>query len=123
MKSKKTISSQKISLRKRMGLPMKGLRLMQISGVSIPTSIPMVKSNSSPVGKPATDAAEIQYSADSFSSLVQQANQIPEVRSDVVDSFRARIQSGTYPSEADIANLTDTIGGHVLQLARSSLSS
>jgi len=96
---------------------------MQITGVSTPNSIPMVKSNSTPVGKPATDAADIQFSADSFSSLVNEAKQIPDVRSELVDSFKARIQSGAYPSQEDLSNLTDVIGGHVLQLARSGLSS
>ena len=96
---------------------------MQITGVS--TSIPfsMEKTNSSPVGKPATDEAVLNFSADSFSSLVQEAGQYPDVRSELVDSFKARIQSGAYPSQDDIAGLTNVIGGTVLQLAKSDSAS
>ena len=123
MKPKKTVHSRKISLRKRMALPIKGVSLMQITGVSTPIPFPMEKKNSSPVGKPATDQAVINFSASSFSSLVQEAGQYPEVRSELVDSFKARIQSGAYPSQEDISGLTNVIGGSVLQMAKSDSSS
>ena len=92
---------------------------MQITGVS--TSIPysMEKKNSSSVGKSAVDQAVINFTPGSFSSFVKEAGQFPEVRSELVDSFKSRIQSGTYPSQEDIAGLTNVIGGHVLQLAQS----
>ena len=96
---------------------------MQITGVSTPIPFSMEKTNSSPVGKPATDQAVINFSADSFSSLVQEAGQYPDVRSEVVDSFKARIQAGAYPTQSDIAGLTNVIGGSVMQMAKSGLSS
>ncbi len=93
---------------------------MQISGVSTPTSIPMEKSNLSRAGKPATDEAVINFSPDSFSSLVSEAGRMPEVRNELVDAFKSRIQSGEYPSSETISNLTNVIGGSVLQLAATS---
>jgi hypothetical protein len=65
----------------------------------------------------------INFSPDTFSSLVQEANQMPEVRSEVVDSFKARIQSGEYPSQDVIEGLTDLIGGSIVQQAKSGSSS
>jgi hypothetical protein len=54
-------------------------------------------------------------SADSFSNLVAEAKATPEVRSDVVDSFKAQIQSGHYPSQDVVAGLARAIGGVVGQ--------
>jgi len=97
---------------------------MQISGVTISTSIPMPKTSSSSVGKTATDdQAVINFSPDSFSSLVKQAGQMPEVRSEVVDAFKSRIQAGSYPTQDDIAGLTDLIGASIVQQARAGQSS
>jgi anti-sigma28 factor (negative regulator of flagellin synthesis) len=96
---------------------------MQISSISISSSVPMDKSRLSPAGKAATDQAVINFSPDTFSSLVQEANQMPEVRSEVVDSFKARIQSGEYPSQDVIEGLTDLIGGSIVQQAKSGSSS
>jgi len=79
----------------------------------------MEKNNSSSVGKPAVDQAVINFSPSSFSNLVQEAGQFPDVRSELVESFKARIQSGAYPSQEDISGLTNILGGHILQLAQS----
>ena len=59
----------------------------------------------------------INFSPDSFSSLVSEAGQMPEVRNDVVDSFKSRIASGQYPTQATIAGLTNILGGSILQQA------
>jgi hypothetical protein len=48
---------------------------------------------------------------------------MPEVRSDVVDAFKSRIQAGSYPTQDDIAGLTDLIGGGIVQQALSCLPS
>jgi hypothetical protein len=96
---------------------------MQITGLSTTTPIPMAKTTSSPVGKSAVDQAVIKFSGDTFSSLVQEAGQMPDVRSELVESFKARIQSGAYPSQDDISGLVNVIGGSILQQARSGLSS
>jgi hypothetical protein len=96
---------------------------MQISGFSTSSSLPVLKTNSSPAGKPATDQATLSSSADSFLSLVKAAGQMPEVRSEVVDAFKSRIQVGDYPSQETIANLTNVIGGSIVQAAASGVSS
>ncbi len=96
---------------------------MQITGATTSPSIFMGKINSSPAPKPAQDQAVMNVSADSFSSLVKAANAFPEVRSDVVDSFKARIQSGAYPTQDDVSGLADVIGSHIVQAANSDSAS
>jgi anti-sigma28 factor (negative regulator of flagellin synthesis) len=123
MKRNKLNPFSKISLIKERGTPIPGVRFMQISGISTSLSIPMGKINSSQVSKPARDEAVLNFSTNSFSSMVKQAGQMPEVRSEVVDAFKARIQSGQYPSQDVIAGLTDLIGGAIVQQARSGSSS
>jgi hypothetical protein len=93
---------------------------MTISSIYISSSIPMEKSKSSPAAKPSTDEAVMNFSADSFSSLVKQAGQFPEVRSDVVDSFQARIQAGQYPSPDTMDSLTDVLGPSIVKMADAS---
>ncbi len=96
---------------------------MQISGYSITTSIPMGKTTPPPTSAPATtDEAVINFSPVSFSGLVKEASQMPDVRSDLVDSFRARIQSGQYPSEDTLSGLVDTIGASIVRQANSGSS-
>ena len=96
---------------------------MQIHSITSSPSIPMQKTSSAPVGKAAADQAVLNFSPDSFSSLVKEAGQIPEVRSEVVEAFKSRIQAGNYPTQDAIAGLTDLIGGGVVKLARSGSSS
>ena len=83
----------------------------------------MEKKTTPSVGKPAVDQAVINFSPGSFSNLVQEAGQFPEVRSELVDSFKSRIQSGAYPSQEDVAGLVNVIGSRVLQLTQSDSSS
>lgn len=97
---------------------------MQISNITTSTVIPAVKATSSPQPAPVaadttTDRAEFHLSASSFSSLVHQASQMPEVRSEVVDAFKTRIQAGHYPGEDIVAGLTKLMGGVVAQAAKS----
>jgi hypothetical protein len=99
---------------------------MQISGISTSPAIPLEKTNSSSQeGKSVSvpDQAVINFPADSFSSLVKEAGQMPEVRSEVVDVFRFRIQTGDYPSQDTIAGLASLIGGAIVRQAGSGSSS
>jgi anti-sigma28 factor (negative regulator of flagellin synthesis) len=104
--------------------PIKQLRLMQISSFSISSSsVSPLKASTTPA--PAAASASTQESeanfttsADSFSSLVAQANAMPDVRSELVDSFKARIASGQYPTANTLNDLTDTIGSSILQMAQ-----
>ena len=96
---------------------------MQISSISTSPSMSVEKTTpSSPVPSEATDQAVLNFSADSFSSLVKEAGQMPEVRSEVVDAFKARIQAGHYPAQEIIAGLTRLIGGGIVQQAKSGSS-
>jgi anti-sigma28 factor (negative regulator of flagellin synthesis) len=94
---------------------------MQISGISTSQVIPMGKTNQSHAEsqKPALDQAVVSFSSNSFSSLVKEAAQMPEVRSEVVDAYKARIQSGEYPSQETISGLTDLIGPAIVEQADS----
>ena len=91
---------------------------MQISGVTTSQVIPLLKATTPQAGGTASDnsdRAELNLSANSFSSLVHDANQMPDVRSEVVDSFKSRIQAGHYPAQDVIAGLTRLIGGGIMQ--------
>jgi len=95
---------------------------MQISSISISTSLPMEKTKSSAPAQSTTDTPVMSFSssASSFTNLVKQASQMPEVRSDVVDSFKSRIQAGQYPDSETVDNLTDVIGSSIVKMANSS---
>jgi len=94
---------------------------MQISGITTSQSIPMGKTNPSHAEnqKPVLDEAVVSFSANSFSSLVKEAGQIPDVRNEVVDAYKARIQSGEYPSQDTISDLADVIGPAIVEQADS----
>ena len=96
---------------------------MQISSVTTSLSIPVVKSNTFPSDKPTSDQAVLNFSADTFTSLVKQASQMPDVRSEVVDAYKARVNAGHYPAQDVIAGLTRLIGGGIAQLAKEGTSS
>ena len=59
----------------------------------------------------------MSLSADTFSSLVSEANQMPDVRGEVVDAFKSRVQSGDYPSSETLDGLADVMGNHWSQFA------
>ena len=99
---------------------------MQISSFSLTSpSVSAIKASNT-TSAPATASATTEQSetsftnsADSFSNLVAQASQTPDVRSDLVDSFKSRIASGQYPTSDTIDSLTDTLGSSIFQLADS----
>jgi len=95
---------------------------MQINGVTNSLPIPMQKTTTSKAVNVAADQAVINFSPDSFSSLVKEAGQMPEVRSELVDAFKSRIQAGNYPSPDDLAGLVNVIGRSVVQQALSDSS-
>jgi anti-sigma28 factor (negative regulator of flagellin synthesis) len=126
MKRKKLNSPLKISLIKRKEKPIAGVRFMQIGNITTSTSFSAAKTTSSQAGNVTSDTpdqAVLNFSANSFSSLVKEASQMPDVRSELVDAFKARIHAGHYPAQDVIDGLTRLIGGAVLQQARSSSSS
>ena len=90
---------------------------MQINGFSTSSSLPVQRTNMSQPAQEVSDQAVLHVSLDTFSGLVQQAGAMPEVRGEVVDSFKARIQSGEYPSPETVAGLVDVIGGGIVKLA------
>jgi anti-sigma28 factor (negative regulator of flagellin synthesis) len=90
--------------------PIKGKGFMMISGLSSANSVSYTPSTPRAQVQPAGDQVAMSLSADTFSSLVQEAGQMPDVRSDLVDSFKSRIQSGTYPSQETVDGLADRMG-------------
>ncbi len=103
--------------------PMSKLRFMTISGISNAGSITYTPSASRPQAQPAGDQVSMSLSPDTYSSLVSEAGQMPEVRSEVVDSFKSRIQSGDYPTQDTLDGLVDRMGGTWAANARSSSDS
>jgi hypothetical protein len=116
--SRKNIQNySRFLLMRRRDNPIKRVRVMQINGLS---SSPTVSLRGTKVAQPAqsaSDQAVLNQSADSFTSLVVQANSMPQVRSEVVDAYRSRIQAGQYPTPETISGLVDVIGGSVVHLA------
>jgi len=98
---------------------------MQIGNITSSTSFSVAKTASSPAENLApapSDQAVLNFSADSFSSLVKEASQMPDVRSELVDSFKSRIHSGHYPSQDIVDGLTRLIGGGIVQAAKTGSS-
>jgi hypothetical protein len=90
---------------------------MQINGLSTSPVIPVQKTTTSQPAQSPSDQAVLNVSPDTFSSLVQAAGSMPEVRSEVVDAFKARVQSGQYPSPETVNGLVDVIGRSIVKLA------
>jgi anti-sigma28 factor (negative regulator of flagellin synthesis) len=91
---------------------------MQIGSITSSTSFSLERTTSSPVQNDSSDQVMINNSADSFSSLVKEAGQMPEVRSELVDAYKARVASGHYPSEDIVAGLLRLIGGGIAKAAQ-----
>ena len=117
---------QKNPLIKEGKKPMSGISTMQINSITTSPAMPVVKAASSQASTPASEAqdqAVLNFSPDSFSSLVHEANNMPEVRSEVVDAYRSRIQAGIYPSQETVTGLVDLLGGSIVQMAQSGSAS
>jgi len=98
---------------------------MQINSINTSPAVPVNKATTPQATNTVPsnlDHAEFNLSADSFSSLVQQASQMPEVRTELVDAFKSRIQSGQYPSQDVVEGLSQMIGAGVMQAAKSASS-
>ncbi len=96
---------------------------MQITSVTPSLlSFAPARTTSSPVDTQGSDQLVSNISPDTFSSFVQEAKAQPEVRQDVVDSFKARIASGHYPPQDIIEGLTNLLGAGIHQLATQSAS-
>jgi hypothetical protein len=98
-------------LRSRGRKPIEKVRLMQINGVSS-SAVPAVflKLAPSPQGTaPAGDQVSMSTSAEAFSSLVSQVGQMPEVRGEIVDAYKARVAAG-YPGPLDVEGLANLMG-------------
>ena len=81
--------------------------------VPVGSSTASTTTSSSTTSSTHSDQAVLNMSASTFSSLVQEAKSYPEVRSEVVDAFKARVASGGYPSEDIVAGLIKLVGGMI----------
>jgi len=117
MKPKPRHSAAQNPLRSKGRQPIPWLRFMQIDGISHSLPVAYTKPASSPQGSPAAgDRVSISTSGDSFSDLVSQVSQMPEVRSEVVDAYKVRIQAG-YPGPLDVEGLANLMGPTWTRLA------
>jgi anti-sigma28 factor (negative regulator of flagellin synthesis) len=110
------------SLRSKNGAPIDRGRNMMISGISSSSSVAFGQPTARAQAQPAGDQVSMSLSADTFSNLVSEAGQMPDVRGEVVDAFKARIQSGEYPSPQTLDGLADVMGDHWSQLGASGTS-
>jgi hypothetical protein len=84
---------------------------MTITGVTTAGAITYTPAASRPQAQPAGDQVSMSLSPETYSSLVTAAGQYPEVRGELVDAFKSRIQSGDYPTEDTLDGLVDLMGG------------
>jgi hypothetical protein len=91
---------------------------MMISGISSTGSLAYGQAASRTPAQPPGDQVAMSLSADTFSSLVSDAGQMPDVRGEVVDAYKSRVQSGEYPSTETLDGLTDLIGNNWSQFAQ-----
>ncbi len=91
-----------------------------ISGISSLAASAYVPAASSrpAASQPAGDQVAMSLSPDTFSSLVQEAGAMPEVRGELVDAFKSQVQSGSYPSQDTLDGLVDLMGGTWAKNAR-----
>jgi hypothetical protein len=85
---------------------------MMISGISSTGSLAYGQPASRTPAPPAGDQVSMSLSANTFSSLVSDAGQMPDVRNEVVDAYKSRVQSGEYPSSETLDGLADLMGNH-----------
>jgi hypothetical protein len=90
---------------------------MTISGISSPSPVSYGQPAARTSAQPEGDQVSMSLSADTFSGLVNEAGQLPDVRSEVVDAYKSRVQSGDYPSSATLDGLADLMGNHWSQFA------
>jgi hypothetical protein len=95
---------------------------MMISGVSSNGPVNFGQPVSRPTAQPVKDQMSMSLSADTFSSLISEVGQMPDVRGEVVDAYKSRVQSGEYPSPQTLDGLSDLIGDHWSQFAAASSS-
>ncbi len=69
---------------------------------------------SSPAERAAFDQTANPEEANFVSDLSREAGEFPEVRSEVVDAFKARIRVGGYPTRDTLAALASLIGFMIL---------
>jgi hypothetical protein len=86
---------------------------MQInSTLSIPfvqVSTTDTSSTKSSATAQAADAPVLQITSPTFSGLVQEAKDFPEVRSEVVAAYATQVASGHYPPAGVISRLADLL--------------
>ncbi len=83
-----------------------------ISGITSAASlayVPIASSRSS-TPSPSSDQLAMSLSPDTFAGLVSDASSMPEVRGEVVDAFKAQVQSGQYPGSDVLDGLVDLMG-------------
>ena len=84
-----------------------------ISGITSTAALAYMPPGSSRTSAPAAtgDQVAMSLSPETFSSLVQDAGSMPEVRGEVVDAYKAQVQTGHYPAQEVIDGLIDLMGG------------
>jgi hypothetical protein len=97
--------------------PIKRGGYMTISGISSSSPLSYGQPTARTPAQPEGDQVSMSLSADTFSSLVSEAGQLPDVRSDVVDAYKSRVESGDYPSSKTLDGLADLMGSHWSQFA------
>jgi hypothetical protein len=117
MNRPKTPKNAKKVLSKKLDNPIAEVRVMQVTSATIVPFFPVVIGTNSngDLGIAPTptqiDRALLHVSAESFAQLVKTAKSYPEVRSDLVSSYKSQVANGSYPSEDTVSGLAKRLSG------------
>lgn len=86
---------------------------MTITGTTstVPLAYAQAGSRAQTPQQPSGDQVSMSISPETFSSLVSTASSMPEVRTELVDAYKAQVDKGHYPAQDVIEGLINLMGG------------
>jgi len=98
--------------------------MMTITGTPSTASLAYVQAGSrfQAPQQPAGDQVAMSLSPETFSDLVSTASNLPDVRSELVDAYKTRVNAGDYPAQDVIEGLINLMGGTWAKEAQSGTS-
>ncbi len=79
---------------------------MQIPGLTSSGSVRLGDVHAPSRTETTSDTFAMNMSPETFSNLVKQAMEMPDVRQNLVDAYKARVSSGHYPDAVTLDGLT-----------------
>ena len=95
---------------------------MQINSITSTVPVSYLKPTVAIPAQAPTDQVSMSLSAETFSGMIQQAAGTPDVRSELVEAYKARVHTDHYPAQDVIDGLINLMGGKWAAMAKSGLS-